>query len=192
MKKKVRAKSGRPTACAEADRTVVPDKTKVRSRRKTMQIRDVMTKEVASCNPSTNAAVAAEIMWNQNCGSLPIVEDGGRPVGIVTDRDLFIKLGTSNRRASEVSVGEIMRTDLSVCTLEDSVLTALEIMAQRKLHRLPVVDGSGMLQGIVSMDDIVVRAATDGSSVSNAEVVRALKAICASAQRAVTAEPAGL
>jgi CBS domain-containing protein len=128
-------------------------------------------------------------MWNQNCGSLPIVEDGGRPVGIVTDRDLFIKLGTSNRRASEVSVGEIMRTDLSVCTLEDSVLTALETMAQRKLHRLPVVDGSGTLQGIVSMDDIIVRAGADG--VSNEDVVQALKAICAPAQRAAATQSAG-
>jgi CBS domain-containing protein len=62
-------------------------------------------------------------------------------------------------------------------------------MAQRKLHRLPVVDGSGTLQGIVSMDDIIVRAGADG--VSNEDVVQALKAICAPAQRAAATQSAG-
>jgi CBS domain-containing protein len=57
-----------------------------------------MTKDVSCGSPGTNVAAAAEIMWAKNCGSLPIVEDGGHVVGMITDRDLFIALGTQNRR----------------------------------------------------------------------------------------------
>jgi CBS domain-containing protein len=146
-----------------------------------MRVEEVMTKPVASCNPGTNAAVAAEIMWNQNCGSLAVVEDGGRTVGIVTDRDLFIALGTTNRRAADLPVGEVMQTDLSICAPKDTLQTALERMAQRKLHRLPVVDGAGTLLGIVSIDDIVTRGAGDG--LSSDDLVRALKAVCERSQQ---------
>lgn len=142
-----------------------------------MQVNEVMTRSVSYCNPQTNAAVAAEIMWNQNCGALPVAEDGGRAVGIVTDRDLFIALGTTNRRATELPVGEIMRADLSVCGPEDDVRTALSTMAKRKLHRLPVVDKAGVLQGIVSMSDIL--QATDGLSADGLsyDLLRTMKAI---------------
>ena len=67
-----------------------------------MQVEDVMTWGAACCNPGTNAAAAAEIMWTEDCGFLPVLEDSGRVVGIVTDRDLFIALGTQNRIASEL------------------------------------------------------------------------------------------
>jgi len=55
-----------------------------------MRVEEVMTKGVSFCNPDTNAAAAAEIMWTQDCGVLPVLENSGRVVGVVTDRDLFI------------------------------------------------------------------------------------------------------
>jgi len=141
-----------------------------------MKVQDIMTKDVACCNPGTNAAAAAEIMWTRDCGALPIVENGGRIVGMVTDRDLFIALGTSNRNAADLPVGEIMNQDVSMCTPIDDVRTALNTMAQRKLHRLPVVDEAGELRGILSMDDVVLRA--EASGLSNEVVVKTMKAIC--------------
>ena len=141
-----------------------------------MKVQDIMTKEVSFCNPGTNSAVAAEIMWKRNCGALPVVEDHGRIVGMVTDRDLFIALGTSNRNASDLPVGEIMNQDVSTCTLSDDVRAALKTMAQRKLHRLPVVNKAGELKGILSTDDVILRAEADG--LSNEDVVKMMKAIC--------------
>ncbi len=140
-----------------------------------MRVEEIMTEDVSYCSPGTNAAAAAEIMWTKNCGSLPIVEDGGRLVGIVTDRDLFIALGTQNQRPSDMPVGAIMNRDLSLCAPGDDVRTALETMAQKQCHRLPVVGKDGLLKGILSIDDIVSRAAADG--LSN-DVFRAWKAIC--------------
>ena len=88
-----------------------------------MRVQDIMTKDVSSCNPGTNAAAAAEIMWNRNCGVLPIVEDDRGVIGIVTDRDLLIALGTSNRNAADLPVGEVMSKDLSLCAPGDNIPT---------------------------------------------------------------------
>lgn len=141
-----------------------------------MRVENIMTKDVSFCDPGTNAAAAAEIMWTKNCGSLPILEDGKRVIGIVTDRDLFVALGTSNKRAADLPIGEIMTRNLSLCRPDDDVRNALKTMGQRQVHRLLVVDKEGTLKGILSTDDIVLRAEVGG--LSNDDVVQALKAIC--------------
>lgn len=140
-----------------------------------MQVQELMTKEVSFCNPGTNAAAATEIMWTRNCGALPIVEEGRGVIGMVTDRDLLIALGTSNRNASDLPVGEVMNKDLALCAPDDDVRDALKTMGQRQLHRLPVVDKDGALQGILSLDDIALRADADGVS---KELLKTMKAIC--------------
>lgn len=142
-----------------------------------MKVQDIMTKEVSYCDPGTNAAAAAELMWTRNCGALPVVEDGGHVAGIVTDRDLFIALGTNNRNASDLPVGALMEREISTCAPGDDLRAALKTMAQHQVQRLPVVDAAGMLKGIVSLDDIVLRA--DAGGLSNEDVLTAIKAIWA-------------
>jgi CBS domain-containing protein len=140
-----------------------------------MRVEEIMTKDVSYCAPGTNAAAAAELMWTKNCGSLPVVEDGGHVVGMVTDRDLFIALGTQNRRPADLAVGELMNRDLAICAPGDDLRQALKTMAEKQYHRLPVVDENGVLKGILSIDDIVLRAEADGLS---KDVLKAMKAIC--------------
>ena len=140
-----------------------------------MRVQEIMTKDVSFCSPGTNAAAATEIMWTRNCGALPIVVDGRGVVGMVTDRDLLIALGTRNRNAADLPVGEVMNKNLSVCAPDDDIRDALKTMAQRQLHRLPVVDKDGMLTGILSLDDIALRADADGLST---DLLKTLKAIC--------------
>jgi CBS domain-containing protein len=139
-----------------------------------MRVEEIMTKDVCSCGPGTNAASAADIMWSRNFGSLPVVEDGGRVVGIVTDRDLFLALGTSNRTPAEVPIGEIMTRDVALCNPDNDVRSALKTMAQRQLRRLPVVDDSGALRGMLSLGDVALR--TDDAL--SMEVLNAVRAIC--------------
>ncbi len=140
-----------------------------------MKVQEIMTKDVSFCHPGTNAAEASEIMWTRNCGVLPVV-DGSRVVGMITDRDLFIALGTSNRNAASLTVGEVMNRDLCSCEPTDDVRSALKTMAQRQVHRLPVVEKDGALKGILSMGDIVLRAET--GNVTNEHVIKTMKAIC--------------
>src|SRR6185369_1229119 len=140
-----------------------------------MRVQDIMTKDVSCCNPGTNAAVATEIMWNRNCGVLPIVEGDRGVIGIVTDRDLLIALGTSNRNAADLPVGEVMSKELSLCAPGDNVRDALKTMAQQRLRRLPVVDKNGALKGILSLSDIVLQSNTDDLS---EDLLTTMKAVC--------------
>ena len=149
-----------------------------------MQVAEIMTKDVCSCSPGMNAATAAEFMWKRNCGSIPIVGDAGRVVGIVTDRDLFLALGTANRRPGELQVGEIMTRDLAFTTPGSDVRDALKTMAQRQLRRLPVVNQAGDLVGIVSLGDIALRAEDDVSM----DVLNAIRAVCDRRNRSKAAQ----
>ena len=142
-----------------------------------MRVEDVMTRGVAFCNPGTNAAAAAEIMWAQDCGFLPVLEDSGRVAGVVTDRDLFIALGTQNRNASELTVGEVMHREPSICALDDDVRKAMRAMAEHGIYRLPVVDESGAIRGVLSMDDVVLQVHPEHDDAFNGDVIRTLKAI---------------
>lgn len=137
-----------------------------------MQVSEVMTKEVCSGSPLTNAAAAAELMWTNNVGSLPIVEEGGRIVGIVTDRDLFIALGTQNRLPSELTLGEVMRREPLICCPDDDLQDALRSMADGNVHRLIVAD-SGVLTGLLSIDDVVRQVGPDWQD----NVARTLKTL---------------
>jgi signal-transduction protein with cAMP-binding, CBS, and nucleotidyltransferase domain len=97
---------------------------------------------------------------------------------MVTDRDLFIALGTGSRSASELPVGEIMHREPAVCSPADDVRNALKTMAHQQVHRLPVVDQSGELKGILSINDLVLRVKPDSNGVFKDDAIRTLKAIC--------------
>ena len=142
-----------------------------------MKIKDVMTREPATCAPATNLAVAAKLMLDADCGILPIVSDAGKLVGVVTDRDMYIALATRNRLASEITVGEVARPQLFTCGPDDDVEGALEIMRKHRIRRLPVEGFGGSVAGIVSMNDLVL-AAGPRKPIRNEAVVETFQAIC--------------
>lgn len=119
-----------------------------------MKIHDLMTEDVIACGPDDNAALIAEICWKKGCGWVPILDADRKVLGVVTDRDIFIALGTRNCRASELRASDVMTKDVATVAACDDVLTALGIMLNHRVRRLPVVDASGRLEGIVSVHDI--------------------------------------
>jgi len=123
-----------------------------------MQVRDVMTKRTVSCNPDTNLAEAAVLMWKNSCGFLPVIGEGGNVIGVITDRDISIALGTRNQRPAEVRVWDVMPKKLFTCTADDDVHSALTTLRASKVRRLPVIDREGALVGVLSIDDIVLKA----------------------------------
>jgi CBS domain-containing protein len=146
-----------------------------------MKIRDLMTKTAVSCGPETNLAAAGALMWDNNCGVLPVVTDGRKLTGILTDRDMCIALATRNQQSSQLTAAEVAAKRTVVCNPEDDIDAALEIMRTESIRRLPVVDDEGLLEGIISVDDIVLQAKkADGKEtpeISYADVVETLQAI---------------
>ena len=162
-----------------------------------MKVTDVMAKPPAYCSPQTNLAAAVEILWRQNCGVLPIVDSKEKVVGLVTDRDICVALGTRNRLPSEITVNEVASGKVVACKPDDDLRGALATMAQAKVHRLPVIDAAGKLRGILSIDDVVLRTETGtlkkDSELSIEDIVSTLKSVYAprplrtSQQKAATA-----
>jgi CBS domain-containing protein len=142
-----------------------------------VKVKDIMTGEPRTCSPETNLAEAAARMLDGDCGILPVVADG-KLVGVVTDRDMYIALATRNRRASEITVGEVVHTPVYTCGPDDDVEAVLETMKQHRVRRLPVEGFGGTIMGIVSLNDIVL-AAGPRKLVRDAEVVSTMQAICA-------------
>ncbi len=120
-----------------------------------MTARDVMTSEPVVVAPGTTLAEAAALMLAVDCGVLPVV-DHDRLISIVTDRDLFIALATRNVVASQLTVGQVARHDVWTCGPDDDLRAALDTMRRHQVRRLPVVDASGRVVGIVSMNDVLL------------------------------------
>lgn len=142
-----------------------------------MKVREIMTGEPRTCSPDTNLAAAAALMLDGDCGILPVLEDG-KLIGVVTDRDMYIALATRDRRASKLTVGEVVQAPVFTCGPDDDVQTALETMKQHGVRRLPVEGFGRTVMGIVSMNDIVL-ASGPRKPVRDADVVNTLQAICA-------------
>ena len=142
-----------------------------------MKVKDIMTTDIKTCTPDTTLAEAAHMMWDGDCGILPVADDGGL-VGVVTDRDMFIALATQDARASQVRVGAVATRMLVTCTPEDDVHAALATMKQARVRRLPVVGFGGAVLGMLSMNDILL-AAGPGKEIRSEDVVETLQAVCA-------------
>src|SRR6185436_11839880 len=120
-----------------------------------MKVEEICTRTVKSCGRETSAADAADAMWEAGCGALPVVDESGRVVGVVTDRDLCMALALTGQRADDLPVRSLLRPTLHTCRLTDEVRDALRTMRLQKIRRLPVVDGAGVLQGMLSLADLV-------------------------------------
>jgi CBS domain-containing protein len=142
-----------------------------------VKVKDIMTGEPRTCSPDTNLAAAAALMIDGDCGILPVME-GGKLVGVVTDRDMYIALATRNTRASDLTVGEVLQNPVYTCGPDDEVQVVLDTMKQHCLRRLPVEGFGGSVMGIVSLNDIVL-ASGPRKPVRDVDVMNTLQAICA-------------
>ena len=120
------------------------------------QIRDVMTPNPATVEASTNVLEAAKVMAGEDVGPLPVT-DGGRLVGIVTDRDIVVRVLAEGRDPQSTTVADIASSELVTVTPEDDLDQALRKMASSQVRRLPVVEGDRII-GIVAQADVARQA----------------------------------
>jgi CBS domain-containing protein len=120
---------------------------------------DVMTRNVITAETGDSVASVAQLMKNNDIGPIPIVDNRQSKmlVGIITDRDLAIKVVAEGRDPKSTPVMQVMTTDVITCRPDDNIETALDAMATQQLRRIPVVDDSNMLVGIISQADIATR-----------------------------------
>jgi CBS domain-containing protein len=118
-----------------------------------MKLNDLFTRNVVTAGPDEALAEIARRMQDQNVGTVVVVEDR-RPVGIITDRDLALALGARGL-SPQAPVREVMTRHVLAVPEDTGIFTATRFIQERKVRRLPIVDGEDRLVGVVSLDDLL-------------------------------------
>jgi len=147
-----------------------------------MKVKEMMTGDTVTCDLNASLAEAAAAMWENDCGILPVSKDGEEIVGVITDRDICMGASMRDRSFSRISVEEIMTGALYSTSPEEDVSRALELMREHKVRRLPVLDDGGQLKGMLSINDLTLRAEEPSGKktpqLSFAQVMETYKAVC--------------
>src|SRR5262245_27915170 len=145
-----------------------------------VKVKEVMTRTIATCAPGTNLAEVGRLLWEKDCGILPVVRDR-RLVGMITDRDVAIAAATKPQAAYEILVRDVISGEVHACHMDDDLEAALEIMSREQVRRLAVVDDDEALRGILSLNDLILCAGNgsgrNGAALSPEAVMDALKEV---------------
>jgi CBS domain-containing protein len=144
-----------------------------------MKVKNVMTDEVRTVKTTDTLSGAAMIMWDRDCGIVPVIDDGAHVIGVITDRDICMAVSMRDAAASAIPVSSTMSRVVYTVNPEDDIQDALDIMSEHQLRRLVVVDADGTLSGVLSVGDIV-RHSDKGKSrkhIAHKDVMKMLKAV---------------
>lgn len=155
-----------------------------------MFAKHLMSQPVATCSINDNLQHAASLMWNFDCGTIPVVDEAGRAVAMLTDRDICMAGYTQGKLLCDISVRTAMSKSLHSCSPDTSVESIEQLMMQNQIRRIPVIDTDGHPIGIVSLNDLARAAnkqhpsahgASNGPSLN--ATARTMAAICAPRQQ---------
>lgn len=118
-----------------------------------IKVSDCMTTDPVTCHPDDTDAHVAHLMWDRDCGVIPVIDDEQHVIGMVTDRDLCMSACLHGESLGSLRVSEAMCREVKTCRPEDALEDALEIMGNHQLHRLAVVGDDERLAGVLSLAD---------------------------------------
>jgi CBS domain-containing protein len=127
-----------------------------------MNVDHCMTRDPKTCRASDSLERAAQIMWENDCGCVPVLDDASKIAGIVTDRDVCMAAYTRGTPLHALGVASAMARDVATCRPGDTLETALRTMRARQVRRLPVLDPDGGIAGLISLTDVVRYTSTHG------------------------------
>jgi CBS domain-containing protein len=142
-----------------------------------MKIAQIMMKDVKTCHQTDMLDVATKLMWDFDIGAVPILDDFGQIIGIVTDRDACMAAFTQRQPLHVLPCTVAMSKHVVTCRPEDTDVSVSKLMAKHKIRRIPVVDEADKPIGIVSLSDLAL-AMSKGRDVPPQEVAGTLAAIC--------------
>ena len=131
-------------------------------------VSSVMTANPASCTAQTPLRDVARMMIDNDCGQIPVVDDARRPIGVITDRDIAVRVVAEGRDSNAACAGDAMSSPVRTVNADSSIKDVVCAMEADRVRRLPVVDADGRLAGIVSIADLALA----GKDEATAEVVK--------------------
>jgi len=145
-----------------------------------MKVKDLMSTDVKACREDSDLATATKMMWDGDCGIVPVISEDRRVIGVVTDRDICVAAATRSMNPGTIRVKDVMSRAVATSNDSDDARAALATMKERRVRRLPVVDRQQRLVGVISLNDLVTRAeCRRDAEVPGEEFLEAMKAICA-------------
>ena len=148
-----------------------------------MIVQSLMPKNPKCCRSEESLKTAAHIMWECDIGSIPVIDREQRVVGMITDRDICMAAYFQDRPLSEIQVHQAMASKIVACRPDDDIKTAERLMRDNQVRRVPVIDRDGHLLGVMSVNDLARKAASDrhlsSPQVGEAGVVTTMAAIAA-------------
>jgi CBS domain-containing protein len=142
-----------------------------------MRLNEVMNQPVIVCPDTATLDHAARLMWEHDCGIIPVVDTEGRLTGTVTDRDICMSAYTQGQPLNAIPVTTAMARTVVASHEDDSIESAEQLMQDNQIRRLPIVDGEGRPVGMVSLNDLARLVAQVRRSTSDRELVQTLAAI---------------
>ena len=148
-----------------------------------MNVGRIMTQHVKTCRAQDSLQAAARIMWENDCGIVPVVDQESRMVGVITDRDICMAAMFNDLPLSNLQVENTMSTEVFSCRSHDPLEVVEQLMRMHQVHRLPVTDKHGALVGIVSLNDIALEAEHERqlstkTEIGSQEIAATLASIC--------------
>ena len=143
-----------------------------------MKVADLMTRDVRACSIHESLNAAARIMWEHDCGCVPVVDGHGKLAGIVTDRDICMAAYTQGLPLEAIPVERVMSAQVVSCSRGDDLETAHRLMRTHEIHRILVADTRGRLIGILTLSDLLNHSRGDSAEPSEAiEIAATFSAI---------------
>jgi len=144
-------------------------------------VQELMSSPAVSCQLSDSLNRAAQIMWDHDCGCVPVVDPLNHVVGIVTDRDVCMGAYTQGRALFDIAVSSVCTRELHTIGPHDSLDHAQAVMAKHQVRRLPVVSADGQLVGVLSLSDLARRV--PHASISKSRSTNALSSVVEAVSR---------
>ena len=155
-----------------------------------MHVKEVMSHPVVTCPADSTLDQAARLMWEFDCGVIPVLGDDGRLSGVVTDRDICMAAYTQGRPLNTIPVSTAMATQVVAGHADDSVESVEALMRAGQVRRVPILDGEDRVTGLVSMNDLARLAARARRPGVDRELVKTMAAVCQPRAQAEVANPA--
>lgn len=145
-----------------------------------MFAQDLMSHPAVTCHVNDSLNIAAQKMWDHDCGALPIVNDEGKLTGMITDRDICMAALTRGRRLDELLVNGTMSSHVVAVSATLPIGEVEHLMSKYQVRRLPVIDGDGIPVGVISLNDLAIEAARRDTEMKHgpSKIARTLAAIC--------------